>query len=140
MTKYASIIFYLSGYLVRCALTNKDNDVCLTDGYKQFKKCAEDDNIHKCGYLRYMFRCCPEFCRGKGDNHTGIVMPIGNFTQKACRKLFDYGIEDDFGDSIIENKLGKCDYPFYSRVEDCSIQGLIYLHDIFDRLFMNKQM
>ena len=133
MTKYASIIFYLSGYLVRCALTNKDNDVCLTDGYKQFKKCAEDDNIHKCGYLRYMFRCCPEFCRGKGDNDTGIVMPIGNFTQKACRKLFDYGIEDDFGDSIIENKLGKCDYPFYSRVEDCSIQGLIYLHHILDR-------
>ena len=134
MTTCASITVCLSGYLVRCALTVKDNNVCLTDGYEYFHKCFEDDNIHKCGYLRHMFRCCPEFCRGKGDYDNGIVMPIGNFTQKACRKLFDYGIEDDFGDSIIENKLGKCDYPFYSRVEDCSIQGLIYLHDIFDRI------
>ena len=118
MTKYASIIFFISGYLVRCALTNKDNDVCLTDGYKTLQKCTEEiDIFYKCGYTRHMFRCCPETCRGKGDNDAGIVMPSGNFTQKACRKLYDYSKND------IDNKLGKCEYPFYSRVEDCSIQG-----------------
>ena len=67
-----------------------------------------------------MFRCCPETCRGKGDYDNDIVMPIGNFTQKACRKLFDYGKND------IGNKLGKCDYPFLSRREDCSIIGTLY--------------
>lgn len=103
------------GYLVRCALTVKDNNVCLTDGSKGFETCTKEDNTPQCGFWEYTFQCCPETCRGKTGHH-GIVMPNGNFTQKACRKLFDYSIPD------IEGILGRCKYPFYSRIEDCSIQ------------------
>ena len=127
MTTYTSITVYISGYLVRCALTVKDNNVCLTDGSKGFETCTKEDNTPQCGFWEYTFQCCPETCRGKTGRH-GIVMPIGNFTQKACRKLFDYSIPD------IEGILGRCKYPFYSRIEDCSIQGTICLRNIFDKL------
>ena len=113
--------------MVRCALTVKDNNVCYTDGYKQFQTCTVNDNTEQCGFRKHTFRCCPETCRGKTGKH-GIVMPKGNFTQKACRKLFNYSIPE------IEDNLGRCNYPFYSRIEDCSIQGTIYLRNIFDRL------
>ena len=116
MTTHTRITVYFSGYLVRCALTVKDNNVCFTDGCKQFETCKVEDNTEQCGFMEYAFQCCPETCRGKTGRH-GIVMPIGNFTQKACRKLFNYTTEES---------LGRCNYPFYSRIEDCSIQGTIY--------------
>ena len=120
--------------MVRCALTVKDNNVCFTDGGGQLQTCTQyiDQNIDQCGYDKHMFRCCPETCRGKVGKH-GIVMPTGNFTQKACRKLFDNKIPD------IEENLGVCDYPFLSRIEDCSIIGTSFLHNIFDRQFILLQ-
>ena len=106
-------LFILLVFKVKCALTLKDNDVCLMTspgGWKDYT-CATSYLQWCKDYQKTMHRCCPEKCK----KATGAGKLSGNFTAKTC--------------AIIHAKNstypeGACEYPFDSRMQDCAIPGI----------------
>ena len=106
-------LFILLVFKVKCALTLKDNDVCLMTspgGWKDYT-CATSDLRWCKDYQKTMHRCCPEKCK----KATGAGKLHGNFTAKSCAII--HAKNSTYPDGV-------CEYPFDSRMQDCAIPGI----------------